>query len=216
MVGRQECTKATGAGACLRRERHSGRRRAPWERLGDEHNLCASPGVGYSFQIHMQVLKHPSKKMGVAAAAVNSVVTWLLLCQPSALAALPTIKEEARPSSSPSSLAGAAALGRHEPQHASASHGRELQSSGCLCLDTCGYWASNGYCDDGGPGSSSSLCSPGTDCSDCGPHCTPPPPPSPPQPPPTPLPPSAPSPGCLCADTCYYAHGYCNDGGSAV
>ena len=58
--------------------------------------------------------------MGVAAAAVNSVVTWLLLCQPSALAALPTIKEEARPSSSPSSLAGAAALGHHVPQHASA------------------------------------------------------------------------------------------------
>ena len=91
------------------------------------------------------------KSMG-AAAAVNSVATWLLLCVSSALAALPTIKEEARPSSSPSSLAGAAALGRHEPQHASASHGRELQSSGCLCADSpCGY-ASDGYCDDGGGG----------------------------------------------------------------
>ena len=75
--------------------------------------------------------------MGGAAAAVNSVVTWLLLSQSSALAALPTIKKEARPSSSPSSLAGAAALGRHEPQHASASHGRELQSSGCRS-DICG------------------------------------------------------------------------------
>ena len=79
-------------------------------------------------------------------------------------ASLPTIKEEeARPPldepSSSSSLAGAAALGRHEPQHASASHGRELQSSGCLCEDTCTYSgynaASDGWCQDGRPGSES-------------------------------------------------------------
>ena len=44
------------------------------------------------------------------------------------------------PSSSPS-LAGAAAPGRHEPQHAGATAGRELPSSGCLCADTCtGSW----------------------------------------------------------------------------
>lgn len=45
------------------------------------------------------------------------------------------------------------------------------------CLDSCisasdgaSSWASDGACDDGGPGSEYSRCSRGTDCSDCGPR----------------------------------------------
>ena len=45
------------------------------------------------------------------------------------------------------------------------------------CLDSCisasdgaSPWASDGACDDGGPGSEYSKCSRGTDCSDCGPR----------------------------------------------
>ena len=41
--------------------------------------------------------------------------------------------------------------------------------SGSSCSDTCGY-AGDGACDDGGPGSSFSVCSFGTDCTDCGPR----------------------------------------------
>ena len=35
------------------------------------------------------------------------------------------------------------------------------------CADTC-YFASDGYCDDGGPGADYSFCDAGTDCTDCG------------------------------------------------
>ena len=52
------------------------------------------------------------------------------------------------------------------------------------CVNTCRY-ASDGDCDDGGPGSDYSECTPCTDCADCGPraHCdfnVSPPPPHPP------------------------------------
>lgn len=46
-------------------------------------------------------------------------------------------------------------------------------STGELCLETCNVmWdpARIGRCDDGGPGSGSSVCDYGTDCSDCGPR----------------------------------------------
>lgn len=43
------------------------------------------------------------------------------------------------------------------------------------CVDTCPgvpSWASDGYCDDGGPGAEYSGCGTvGTDCLDCGPRC---------------------------------------------
>ena len=35
------------------------------------------------------------------------------------------------------------------------------------CTNTCSS-AGNGVCDDGGPGSSTGACGPGTDCTDCG------------------------------------------------
>lgn len=38
-----------------------------------------------------------------------------------------------------------------------------------VCNDTCVY-ASDGLCDDGGPGSVYSVCELGSDCSDCGPR----------------------------------------------
>ncbi len=38
-----------------------------------------------------------------------------------------------------------------------------------LCTNSC-TWAGDGACDDGGPGSSYSLCALGTDCTDCGPR----------------------------------------------
>ena len=38
-----------------------------------------------------------------------------------------------------------------------------------LCTNTC-TWGGDGACDDGGPGSSYSLCALGTDCTDCGPR----------------------------------------------
>jgi len=38
-----------------------------------------------------------------------------------------------------------------------------------LCTETCTR-ARDGECDDGGPGSVSSLCTLGTDCTDCGPR----------------------------------------------
>ncbi|MCB9507657.1 MAG: hypothetical protein H6700_08900 [Myxococcales bacterium] len=37
------------------------------------------------------------------------------------------------------------------------------------CTNTCGT-ADDGDCDDGGPGSSYSVCELGTDCNDCGPR----------------------------------------------
>jgi hypothetical protein len=44
-----------------------------------------------------------------------------------------------------------------------------LVSGDTLCTNTCRY-ANDGDCDDGGPGSSFSLCDLGTDCNDCGPR----------------------------------------------
>ena len=64
------------------------------------------------------------------------------------------------------------------------------------CGNTCNS-ASDGACDDGGPGAEFSSCFFGTDCADCGPRSgmsSPPPP--------------------LCVNTCLYASsGWCNDGG---
>jgi len=64
-----------------------------------------------------------------------------------------------------------------------------------MCTETCVY-ASDGWCDDGGPGAEYSACSVGTDCTDCGPRMLPtppsPPPPSPSPPPPSPPPPPPP------------------------
>jgi len=57
-----------------------------------------------------------------------------------------------------------------------------MQATACptICTDTCtyrsdysGYYASNGLCDDGGPGSEytrGELCPIGSDCTDCGPR----------------------------------------------
>ena len=67
------------------------------------------------------------------------------------------------------------------------------------CFNTC-LFASDGECEDGGPGDESAFiiwCDLGTDCQDCGPRPPgPPPPPSPPprppRPPPPPRPPSRP------------------------
>ena len=41
-----------------------------------------------------------------------------------------------------------------------------------LCNDDCDLmdFASNGYCQDGGPGAESNQCALGTDCTDCGPR----------------------------------------------
>ena len=50
-----------------------------------------------------------------------------------------------------------------------------------LCLETCMVgnipYASDGICDDGGPGAEVSACPHGTDCADCGVRVLPPPPP---------------------------------------
>lgn len=40
---------------------------------------------------------------------------------------------------------------------------------GGACGDSC-TWAGDGECDDGGPGSLTSLCAFGSDCLDCGPR----------------------------------------------
>lgn len=72
----------------------------------------------------------------------------------------------------------------------------------CLCSNSgaCAYGRKrNGVCEDGGPGSTSSDCELGTDCSDCGkrqkpyPPEAPPPHPSPPRPPPPPPKPPPPA-----------------------
>ena len=47
------------------------------------------------------------------------------------------------------------------------------EPSTLLCAETCignPQWASDGICDDGGPGSAYTDCQYGTDCSDCGPR----------------------------------------------
>jgi hypothetical protein len=79
------------------------------------------------------------------------------------------------------------------------SHRRELQTAQA-CTETCNY-ASDGWCDDGGPGAEYSDCSRGSDCTDCGrrltppsPTRSPPPPPRSPPPPPLPSPPPPPPP----------------------
>jgi hypothetical protein len=41
-------------------------------------------------------------------------------------------------------------------------------TSSMICLDTCLFFADDGYCDDGGPNAVSDFCSFGEDCSDCG------------------------------------------------
>ena len=67
---------------------------------------------------------------------------------------------------------------------------RSAASSGCL--ESCTY-ASDGTCDDGGPGAAYASCALGTDCTDCGVRVMPSPPPPPPtqsaSPPPMPTPP---------------------------
>jgi len=114
-------------------------------------------------------------------------------------------------------------------------------TGGSGCAESCVY-ASDGDCDDGGPGTEYTSCSVGSDCTDCGPRSSGPPlppsrpaPPSPPPgrgggapPPPLPSPPPggaappSPSPpggggssvGGGCAETCTYASdGDCDDGG---
>ena len=81
-----------------------------------------------------------------------------------------------------------------------------------LCSNTCNY-ASDGECDDGGPGAEYGICAYGTECEDCGPRIFSPPAPPPlkvPLPSPPPTPPTVP--GCL--NTCNYASdGDCDDGG---
>ena len=52
-----------------------------------------------------------------------------------------------------------------------------------FCAETCYEYASDGVCDDGGPGAEDANCAPGTDCTDCGPREHLPPPFSPPLPP---------------------------------
>ena len=70
----------------------------------------------------------------------------------------------------------------------------------CLLRDSAGYGdgeggvASDGVCDDGGAGSTYSLCALGTDCADCGFRMMPPPPPPPPPPPHFHIPPHSHSP----------------------
>ena len=64
------------------------------------------------------------------------------------------------------------------------------------CSNDCVALASNGFCNDGGPGALFSSCDFGADCDDCGHRTTPPtaPPPSPPPSPPPPSPPPFPPP----------------------
>lgn len=46
-----------------------------------------------------------------------------------------------------------------------------VDTVGWICDNDCGPWRmDNGYCEDGGQGSSSSDCGYGRDCSDCGPR----------------------------------------------
>jgi hypothetical protein len=81
-------------------------------------------------------------------------------------------------------------------------------SPGFFCSDTCNYhYVNDGYCEDGGPNSTSSNCEYGTDCTDCGPRSlaiapSPPPPSSPRPSPPPPL-----LPGQL-----YWCNNTCNSG----
>jgi len=81
------------------------------------------------------------------------------------------------------------------------------------CFEQCPY-ASDGVCDDGGPGAVTGSCRLGYDCTDCGLRTilppSPPPPPEPVQPPPPP--PLTPT---WCTNTCPTASdGWCDDGGT--
>ena len=82
---------------------------------------------------------------------------------------------------------------------------------GYVCLNSCigmPTYASDGFCDDGGPGAEYPDCQYGTDCADCGPRQ--PRSPSPPRgPPPPPH-----HPGFVCMNNCLNAGGgACSDGG---
>ncbi|KOO25609.1 ankyrin neuronal-like protein, partial [Chrysochromulina tobinii] len=80
-----------------------------------------------------------------------------------------------------------------------------IDTSAAQCTNLCGglhygYKASDGNCDDGGPGAQTSDCSLGTDCSDCGPRIAPPAPPD--------------SFGYRCTESCGWSwDNYCDDGG---
>ena len=60
-----------------------------------------------------------------------------------------------------------------------------LGTASALCFDGC-YHTSDGFCDDGGPGSEYSDCALGHDCTDCGDSER------------------APSPPAPCVDACFY------------
>ena len=55
------------------------------------------------------------------------------------------------------------------PNQADPDTGIDTSAAAPLCSNTCEY-ASDGDCDDGGPGSDFSVCEFGTDCNDCGPR----------------------------------------------
>jgi hypothetical protein len=83
-------------------------------------------------------------------------------------------------------------------------------SGGELCSDAC-RWAYDGECDDGGEGSSYSVCGFGTDCGDCGPRGGDEP--TEPTEPMEPIP-SEPGGSGRCDDSCEWAaDGVCDDGG---
>eukprot|EP00900_Chrysochromulina_parva_P005704 jgi/Chrpa1/15134/Chrysochromulina_OHIO_Genome00020374-RA len=81
------------------------------------------------------------------------------------------------------------------------------QSTSTLCNDLCvGFptYASDGFCDDGGPGAEFPDCQYGTDCTDCGPRVSLAPPSSV----------APPSSATLCTETCVWASDAdCDDGG---
>ncbi len=78
-------------------------------------------------------------------------------------------------------------------------------ATGATCTDTC-EWASDGVCDDGGPGAEYGDCAYGTDCTDCGARDG-----SAPAPAPAPTPTTG---AAGCSDTCWWAgDGFCDDGG---
>ena len=88
-----------------------------------------------------------------------------------------------------------------------------------VCLNTCAG-RNNGFCQDGGPGTSGasmfSVCDYGTDCDDCGPRPFQPPSPPPPSPPPVPPRPAVPP--MVCTNACggnglIPGNGICQDGG---
>ena len=123
-------------------------------------------------------------------------------------------------------LCAAAAAGGGTESRLFNGHGRRL-TGGCAWGgdNSCPYYANDGVCDDGGPGSQHSDCATGTDCTDCGAPLPSPPPLGPGSPPaaPPPTPPARPplGPGyvyripSLCQETCQYSNdGECDDGGA--